>query len=290
MQNMLAQLRGLVVDWNRGLVRFSRNGSGWGWVHLTPGFWRDLEWWVDHFEYRNCTPLDAHKLGEAAITGTDASDWGTGQLMWLDGAREESQLIFSSVEKGRSINWRELLGIVRIFEQFGSRLAGRTVLVETDNMAAKGASAKMSSKSEGMQELIRRILEIAEEHRISVRFTHTPGVKLIRPDQTSRGDPVEEPRARLQRSEFVALEREHGVFTEFLGAEREFSGKRADAGDELVTPHIFMHPSYNTVGSALRMLGERLSRGDGATGVVIVPHDERASWWGLTKHFSIVGR
>lgn len=37
-----------------------------------------------------------------------------------------------------------------------------TVLIETDNMAAKGAASKFASSSEDMQELVRRLLEYAE--------------------------------------------------------------------------------------------------------------------------------
>lgn len=36
------------------------------------------------------------------------------------------------------------------------RLRGKVVLIETDNMAAKGAAANMASKSAEMQELVRR--------------------------------------------------------------------------------------------------------------------------------------
>eukprot|EP00966_Prymnesium_polylepis_P191790 4444659-Prymnesium_polylepis.1 len=51
--------------------------------------------------------------------------------------------------------------------------------------------SKGVSKAPDMQELIRRlhVVHLCE----NLRLTHTPGVKLIRPDQTSRGDSVEEP-------------------------------------------------------------------------------------------------
>ena len=49
-------------------------------------------------------------LGEAAITGTDASDFACGELAWIDGAREEMRVLFSRAEKRRPINFRELLG------------------------------------------------------------------------------------------------------------------------------------------------------------------------------------
>ena len=142
MQGMLSQFAGLEVDWKRGEVR-PTGASRWGkGVVVTDDFWRDLEWWDDHLETSGGVPLEEEPRGEAVVTGTDASDWGTGQLAWLDGQRAEAQLIFSRSEKGRSINWRELLGIVRIVQTFGPELRGRCLLIETDNMSAKGAAEK----------------------------------------------------------------------------------------------------------------------------------------------------
>ena len=77
----------------------------------------------------------------------------------------------------------------------GERLRGRIILVETDNMAARGAAGKLSSKAADMQELMRRLFRMSERHGFAVRVMHTPGKKLDRPDQTSRGDATEEPRA-----------------------------------------------------------------------------------------------
>ena len=57
--------------------------------------------------------------GEAAITGTDASGWGTGQVAWLDGGREEEVLIFTRAERRRPINFRELRGCLRVLELWG---------------------------------------------------------------------------------------------------------------------------------------------------------------------------
>ena len=155
----------------------------------------------------NSKRLEELPRGEAVITGTDASDWGTGQLAWLDGQRAEAQLIFSRAEKRRSINWRELLGIVRIVQSFGPELKGRCLLVETDNMSAKGAAEKGVSAAATSQELLRRLFEVCEECGIQLRFTHTPGVKLVRPDQTSRGCVIEEPRVRLVESTFKLLDK-----------------------------------------------------------------------------------
>ena len=288
MQAMLSSFRGCEVDWRRGAVRFAR-GSEWRRVPLSEGFWRDLDWWAAHLERRNCVPMKRRHNGDAMLAGTDASDWGTGQLIWLDGQREEVSLKFTLAEKRRSINWRELLGIYRVVQTWGHRLKGSTLLIETDNTAAHGASRKGASGSEDMQELIRRMYELAEEHDINLRFVHTPGVLLTRPDQTSRGDPIEEARVRLSREEASRIERGYGPFSEVLGSERRLFERRAASGD---AARVCMHPAHTTVGSAMRRLGERLCETDGSSvsGVIVVPHDESAAWWSMTKHFDVVGR
>ena len=288
MQGMLSQFQGLEVDWKRGLVK-PTNGHQWGSVRLGDAFWRDLEWWSDSLQFRNCTSLLETELGEAAVTGTDASGWGSGQVAWIDGGKEESRLRFGKAENRRPINWRELSGIVRIIELYGEQLAGRCVLVETDNMAAKGAASGMSSKASDMQELVRRLFELSEKHSIVLKFVHTPGIMLHRPDQTSRGDPIEEPRARLRRSAFGMLDKRFGPFTEFIGAERQH---RQTDGAGIQPGRLWVHPTFTTVGSALRLIGERLMAADGerAAGVVVVPDSEGTRWRSLLKHFLVVGR
>ena len=100
MQSMLSQFSGLTVDWRRGEVKYASGKKQEG-VTVNEGFWRDLEWWSDHMSHRNCISLVAEAAGEAAITGTDASDWGTGQAVFIDGGLEESRLQFTTAEKRR---------------------------------------------------------------------------------------------------------------------------------------------------------------------------------------------
>jgi hypothetical protein len=290
MQSMLSSFAGLEVDWRRGAVRRTGAGGAWSEMRVGDGFWRDLEWWSDHLERRNCVSLEPTARGEAAISGTDASGWGTGQLIWLDGGREEVQLVFTEAEQRRPINWRELLGVLRVVETWGERLTGRVVLVEADNTAAVGASTKMASKAEDMQELVRRLLEACEEHDIELRVCHTPGALLHRPDQTSRGDPVEEPRLRLSVAAYGELTERFGPFTEWIGSERRHTQERGSSMDGV--DRLWVHPTHTTVGSALRLIGERLGEaGERPTrGVIVVPHDERAAWWKLTRHLAVVGR
>ena len=289
MQGMLSQFKGLVVDWRRGTVQPAE--GQWRALTVTDAFWRDLRWWEHHLERRSLTPMRSREERRpVAVTGTDASGWGTGQVVWLDGAREEASLLFTSAEKRRPINWRELLGVVRVAMLWGPRLRGHTVLIETDNMAAKGAVSKMASKAADMQELIRRLLRLAERHGFTVRVTHTPGVKLERPDQTSRGDPVEEPRARVVESLFRDAERRWGPFNGLIGAEREWASVGDCSGDGREV--VWAHPTFNTVGSAMRRVLDAMigSGNERSRAVMVVPDDVGPRWSSLLKHGLTVGR
>ena len=289
MQGMLSQFKGLVVDWRRGAVQ-PADGK-WRPLQISQAFWRDLEWWEQHLEHRSLVPMgDAQPAKPVVITGTDASGWGTGQAVWLDGSREESVLRFTAAEKRRPINWRELLGVVRVAIIWGHRLKGRTVLIETDNMAARGAASKLASKAADMQELVRRLLELSERHGFEVKVTHTPGVKLERPDQTSRGDPVEESRTRVGRDLFDQIEARWGPFDGLIGAERELA--RVGRSQEGSASTWWVHPTYNTVGSALRRAIEVLvqSNHPSSRAVALVPDDDSPQWSSLLKHGVVVGR
>jgi hypothetical protein len=163
MQGMLGQLKGFVVDWQRGKVK--PGASAWQDLELTASFWRDLRWWHDHLDSRSLTPFEVTPVAaEAVLAGTDASNWGTGQVLWLDGAREEAVLAFTHAERRRPINWRELLGIVRVCEvdvrggrratswqdgldrdrQYGCKGRGSEALVEGDRHAGTRAAAPAS--------------------------------------------------------------------------------------------------------------------------------------------------
>ena len=174
-------------------------------------------------------------------------------MAWIDGGREESQLRFTHAETRRPINWRELSGIVRAVQLYGPRLSGYSVLVETDNMAAKGSAARRSSRAADMQELVRRLVRLCERHDIRLKLTHTPGLKLDRPDQISRGDPVEEPRQRVTREVFAALEAAWGPFRSFIGPERHLAAR---GGAEAITEPssseaAWVHPAHSSVWAPL---------------------------------------
>ena len=88
---------------------------------------------------------------------------------------------------------------------------------------------------------------------------------------------------------YASLAQQWGLFSEWVGAERRHVQPDAP---EAAAPRLWVHPTHTTVGSAMRLVGERLSEPGArrARGVIVVPHDERAAWWPLTRHFQVVRR
>ena len=160
-------------------------------------------------------------------------------------------------------------------------------MVETDNMAAQGSASKCASKAPDMQELLRRLLRECERWGIHLKVSHTPGEKLYRPDQTSRGDPVEEPRVRLAPDSFATIERRWGPFHGLVGPEREFAKRPSSSSS---CRKLWFHPTYNTVGTALRMAEDRLAADLQSTeATVVVPTPFAPSWANLLKHGRKIG-
>ena len=91
---------------------------------------RDMDWWEHHLSHRSLYPFEEKPAAAAGvITGTDASGWGTGQVACLDGGREETNLYICCSRPRREAS---------------SLCGGGQVLVDTYNMAAKGAAGKLA--------------------------------------------------------------------------------------------------------------------------------------------------
>ena len=81
--------------------------------------------------------------------------------------------------------------------------------------------------------------------------------------------------------------RSHGPFTEFIGAERSLaSGVAGEAS------RLWAHPTFDTVGSTLGRICERLDTDTSVSpsGVVIIPWAPEAAWWTLVRHMTCVTR
>ena len=93
----------------------------------------------------------------------------------------------------------------------------------------------------------------------------------------------------MRRGAFGIMSRRFGPFTEFISAERQHP-QRAERLEQAA--RLWVHPTFTTVGSAMRLIGERLMAPDGerAAGLLVVPESRTARWGSLLNHFLVVGR
>jgi len=192
LDRMYNQFRGVIVDWKRGLVRVGGKGSQ---MRVKREFFDDLDWWLENLVSRSAVNLmPRHGRDKATIGGSDASGWGAGQLAWLSGEREEVQMKHTEWERSQPVNFRELVGAVRIVERWGPRLQGMQLRIETDNMACMWCIKRHKARTRSMAEQLRRLYTMAARWDIEVAIVHTPGKLLVQNDAVSRGKDPEKPR------------------------------------------------------------------------------------------------
>ena len=248
---------------------------------LPGGFFRDLAWWKENLERRNAVPLliDTQR-GPPVIFGTDASDLASGGVSWISGMRETVKHFWTPYEKSLPINFRELAGSIALIEQWGPRIVGRRVLIETDNMAAMHCIRRRRARTEVMAEQLRRLYMLAARWDLDIRVIHTSGVDLTEPDAVSRSREPCAPRQRFRAQEWAAMSQDYGPFHKGLGAEME----HAMPGTTTEMDRTWYHPDHATVAETLKLVWREVEHAR-VTGhdrcpeaIVVLPDWEGARW------------
>ena len=159
-------------------------------MYLEEEFWRDFDWWRGRLRGPCCRPL---RPGLTATLrgagGTDASTtFGAGAEITLpSGATESAMVEWDAYERTLPINVLELLGVLLVLTNWGSRLKHTRLDLRVDNRSVFWCLYKGRAKSPRMAELMRRIHAILDHYDIvlDVRWvsTHDMGA----PDDYSRG-------------------------------------------------------------------------------------------------------
>jgi hypothetical protein len=141
--------------------------------------------------------------GDANITldgGSDASDWGCGGEVDIDGDTEEHRVPFVEHEQQQDINWRELAGVVVLCERLGERLRNKRLHLRVDNAVTLFFIKRGTGKHKKMMELLRRLSRLQARYNFSLEPVHVPGAVHFRSDELSRKDAAAPPLApRLRR-------------------------------------------------------------------------------------------
>ena len=289
MRRLYDQMKYASVDWVSGEVLHC-----WGTepVPLSKELWRDLDWWLRNLRFRNCTPLWLDGDGRFIIhMGTDASDWGGGGELDINGDSEEMRFEWGEYERQQDINVREMATVVIMCQRWGERLRGARIRLRTDNQVSFHVIRKGSAQGKLMMELMRRLSRLQCWYGFIVEPEHIPGCVHFQSDDLSRFGmvlPPLAPRLRICREQLKMMGAMWGGFDVVKGAEfRKASRGGRQVSDVLPTGgRLWVHPRFDQVAGALKWVqaagGADLSADTRA--LIVIPLKKGAAWLPLLRH------
>ena len=153
-----------------------------------------------------------------------------------------------------SSNYRELRNLVDTLEMMGrdGDLAGKEVFVFTDNMVSEAVSAKGSSKSKLLFDLVVRLYTLEMRYRCNIQLVHVAGTRMIEQgtDGLSRGDMYDGVMRGESMLKYIplhlnALERSPGL-EDWLGSwAGDFRGREM----EILAPEDWLERGHDFWGS-----------------------------------------
>ena len=178
--------------------------TSWGArVRLSRQALRDLGWW------REIGSADVARAiwraPEQSTLHCDASRLAWGGV--LDGT-VPAQGMWTGRERGRHINYLELLAVHQTLCAFLGRLHGRSVLLWEDNMTVVHVLTNRTTRSPELMHLLRRVWYLLDSAGIDLSVRHIATDLNVLADSLSRGSPFDD--LTLLPNAFASLERRFG--------------------------------------------------------------------------------
>lgn len=247
----------------------------------------DLEWWAERLASHTELSLRAAPVS-GSIT-TDASDNGLGFLVSLgQSGHPERQVRFEramqAAEPEAHINRKELEAVLRALEEHRQDLQGRRVVWYSDSTTALAAVRRQGTQrlSPAAWTVTKKVLDLAEEARISLLPRHVPGRLNGAADALSR---LGEARSAWERA-LETITRRWGPL------EEDPCGAVGDAtslleGLSWATRRTLLWPRIDQLGEVVRHLGLCVAEHPPAEdptlwtsmAVLVTPLWRGASWW-----------
>lgn len=175
-------------------------------VRLSRQALRDLRWWlqistadVSRAIWRPPTDRTLH---------TDASRLAWGGV--LDGT-VPAQGMWRGRDRGRHINYLELMAVYLSLQQFEGELQGASLLLWEDNQTVVQVLTNRTTRSPELMHLLRRVWRLIDLAGINLEVRYIPTDENTFADYLSRGSPLDE--LVLRPAAFASLERRFGPHT-----------------------------------------------------------------------------
>lgn len=175
-------------------------------VRLSRQAFRDLRWWrriaqadVSRAIWRPPTDRTLH---------CDASKLAWGGV--LDGT-VPAQGMWRGRERGRHINYLELMAVYLTLQRFHGELQGASVLLWEDNMTVVHVLTNRTTRSPELMHLLRKLWRLLDTAGIQLEVRYIPTDENTFADYLSRGSPLDD--LVLRRGAWAELEARWGPHT-----------------------------------------------------------------------------
>ena len=168
---------------------------------------KKLLWWMSLKLEDQWTPIQSKNIRHDLILTTDASMSGWGYHL----KDQTNYGMWSQTDSLESLNLRELKAIYLALKEESQSMAGKSVLIRTDNTTAIANIKKEgTTKSEKLMKLTKKIFSVLKTNKITLRMEHIAGVDNHLADRLSRMDSYD---WKLSRLQYQKIEKKWGPFT-----------------------------------------------------------------------------
>jgi ribonuclease HI len=187
----LASLAGLAISISQAVLparimlervyKTMKTAQLWeGTVFPVPGLLKDLSWWEKELKHWNGKSFLPYRDPVVITTDASASGWGA-TLNQLQASG------FWSLEmKKASSNQRELMAVVMALQSFKEKSKNKDVKILSDNATTVAQINLMSGRSEGLNRILRILVNLCSELNIRITAKYLPGIQNTQADALSR--------------------------------------------------------------------------------------------------------
>jgi len=149
-------------------------------LNLTDKAVSQLNWWLEHLDSWNGSPLTKRSVDGQIWTDSSDTGWG---CVYND--KEGSGVWDSDISK-EHINYKELLTILYALLCFKEFLHDKTICLLCDNMTAVAYVRNMGGPISKLSELAESIWAVALKNNMYLQILHVPGLENCHADRLSR--------------------------------------------------------------------------------------------------------
>jgi ribonuclease HI len=187
----LARLAGMAISISQAILptrmmlerihKSMKTSPSWeGNIRVIQGLKEDLSWWKK--EFKNWNGKSFLPMTNPITITTDASASGWGATL----GKLQASGFWDMETKRASSNQRELLAVVMAIMSFKDKIRGKDIRILSDNATTVAQINLLSGRTQKLNKILRRLVNLSSELGIRLTATHLPGDQNTTADALSR--------------------------------------------------------------------------------------------------------